>query len=387
MRNILIPVILIGMLTGCRQPTQTANPEKTGLSEIAGKATAGSDSALAECCMPVSGSRWGQGAEGKSGSAPGESGEGVNDQMILIPGGTFTMGARENRFARPDEFPQHQVKVSSFYIDTHPVTNAQFREFVKATGYITTAEIAPYWEEIKKELPPGTPRPPDSLMVPASMVFKAPGQQVSLNDYQSWWNWVPGASWKNPEGPGSTIEGKDNFPVVHVSWYDASAYAEWAGKRLPTEAEWEYAARGGNDDFIYPWGNEPVSPRHANYWQGEFPYRNVMDDGFPASSPVGRFPANGFGLYDMAGNVWQWTADWYHHDYYQTFRKGSLSENPRGPATSFDPQEPGISKKTIRGGSFLCNDSYCAGYRASSRMKSTPDTGTMHIGFRCVRDI
>jgi formylglycine-generating enzyme len=341
----------------------------------------------AECCMPSASARWGTAGDSLKAGAINESGIPAVSEMVQIPGGTFTMGARESRFARQDEFPQHQVKVNSFYMDIHPVTNAQFREFVEATGYITTAEVAPDWEEISRELPPGTPRPPDSVLVPASMVFKTPDHRISLNDYQSWWDWVPGASWKHPEGPGSTIEGKDNFPVVHVSWFDASAYAKWAGKRLPTEAEWEYAARGGNDDNIYPWGNEPVSPKHANYWQGEFPYNNVVDDGFPSASPVGSFPANGFGLYDMAGNVWQWTADLYHHDYYQTFSKGVVADNPTGPTDSFDPQEPGITKRTIRGGSFLCNDSYCAGYRASSRMKSTPDSGTMHIGFRCVKDI
>lgn len=335
-----------------------------------------------ECCMPPTVSRWNQSGD----SIAIKNNSTIAEGMVYIEGGTYTMGARENRFARADEFPQHQVKVNSFYMDIHPVTNAQFREFVEATGYITTAEIAPDWEEIKKQVPPGTPRPPDEMLVPASMVFEAPTQSVSLNDYQSWWRWLPGASWKHPEGPESSIEGKDDYPVVQVSWFDAQAYAEWAGKRLPTEAEWEYAARGGNDDFIYPWGNEPVSSVHANFWQGQFPYLNSADDGFYASSPVGSFPANGFGLFDMAGNVWQWTADWYHHDYYQTFRKGSLAENPQGPNTSFDPMEPGVPKKSIRGGSFLCNDSYCAGYRASSRMKSSPDSGTMHIGFRCVKD-
>lgn len=307
--------------------------------------------------------------------------------MVFIEGGEFTMGARENQFSRPDEFPQHKVKVNSFYMDVHPVTNAQFKAFVEATGYVTTAEKAPDWEELSKQLPAGTPKPPDELLVPASMVFSVPSKQVTLNDHSQWWSWVPGANWKHPEGPGSSIEGKDNHPVVHVSWFDAAAYATWAGKRLPTEAEWEYAARGGYDAYVYPWGMERVTPQHANYWQGQFPYLNVADDGYPTSSPVGSFPANGYGLFDMAGNVWQWTADWYHHDYYQSFRKGSVANNPKGPSASYDPMEPGVPKKSIRGGSFLCNDSYCAGYRASSRMKSTPDSGMMHLGFRCVRDV
>lgn len=349
-------------IIGCSQPKQ--NKENT------------------QCCMPPSVSRLNMSVD----SIAYLNNSTKSGGMVLIEGGEFSMGARENRFARADEFPLHKVKVNSFYMDIHPVTNAQFREFIEATGYVTTAEIDPDWEEIKKQVPAGTPRPPDEVLVPASMVFKIPDKRVSLNDYQSWWSWVPGANWQHPEGPDSSIEGKDDFPVVQVSWYDAAAYAEWAGKRLPTEAEWEYAARGGNDDFIYPWGNEPVSPVYANFWQGEFPYLNSADDGFYTSSPVGSFPANGFGLFDMAGNVWQWTADWYHHDYYKTFRKGSVADNPQGPNTSFDPMEPGVAKKTIRGGSFLCNDSYCAGYRASSRMKSSPDTGTMHIGFRCVKD-
>ena len=364
--RLILPAVFLVLLSAC-----SGRPGKTGESA---------------CCMPSESSRF---SSGITNNVTGlkEILADTTGAMVLIPGGTFLMGAREKRFSRPDEFPQHKVKVDSFYMDIHPVTNAQFRQFVEATGYITTAEIAPDWEEISKGLPPGTPKPHDSLLVPASMVFSPPSEKVSLNDYLSWWNWVPGADWRHPEGPGSTIEGKDNYPVVHVSWYDASAYAAWAGKRLPTEAEWEYAARGGNDDFIYPWGNEPVSPERANYWQGEFPYRNAVDDGHPAASPAGLFPPNGFGLYDMAGNVWQWTADWYHHDYYQSFKKGAIAGNPQGPQTSHDPMEPGIMKKTIRGGSFLCNDSYCAGYRASSRMKSTPDTGTMHIGFRCVKDI
>ena len=307
--------------------------------------------------------------------------------MVYIPGGTFTMGARENEFARADEFPNNRIQVEGFFMDIHPVTNAQFRAFVEATGHVTTAELPPDWEEMKKQLPPGTPRPHDSIMVPASLVFRSPSQRVHMSQYQSWWEWVPGANWRHPHGPGSNIDGKDDHPVVHVSWYDAQAYADWAGKRLPNEAEWEYAARGGHDNYIYPWGNEPVTPERANYWQGDFPYTNHVDDGFEESAPVMSFPPNGFGLYDMAGNVWQWTADWYHANHYQHIATGRLIRNYAGPDSSYDPMEPGIPKKTIRGGSFLCNDSYCAGYRASARMKSSPDTGSLHMGFRLVKDV
>ena len=202
-----------------------------------------------------------------------------------------------------------------------------------------------------------------------------------------WWQMIQGANWRQPEGPGSSIEGREDHPVVHIAWYDAMAYCKWAGKRLPTEAEWEYAARGGNAGNIYPWGNEPITPERANYWQGEFPVQNQAQDQFKKTSPVKQFDANDYGLYDMAGNVWEWTADWYHyHHYYQT-QQEAIAIDPLGPENSFDPDEPTVPKKVIRGGSFLCNDSYCSGYRVASRMKSSPDTGMEHTGFRCVRDI
>ncbi len=365
--NISFLIFLVILLSACRQKNQASSGTT--------------------CCMPTSSSRFATNVDSSATFIDSDTASVHYEGMALIPGGTFNMGARENRFSRPDEFPVHKVKVDSFLMDIHPVTNSQFRAFIEATGYITTAEQAPDWEEIRKQLPPGTPRPHDSILVAASMVFSAPEGRVSLNDYQSWWRWVPGANWKHPLGPGSSIEGMDDYPVVHVSWFDAVAYARWAGKRLPTEAEWEYAARGGMDNFVYPWGNEPVSPDFANYWQGEFPYLDLNEDGFLSAAPVGSFQPNGFGLFDMAGNVWEWTSDWYHHDYYQTFPRNQVAENPRGPDHSYDPMEPLVSKKSIRGGSFLCNDSYCAGYRASSRMKSSPDTGTMHIGFRCVKNL
>jgi len=314
------------------------------------------------------------------------SGDSSHTGMLRIPGGVFEMGGDNNQ-ASPDEYPKHKVKVDPFYIDVTEVTNAQFKKFVDATGYITTAERKPDWEELKKTVPPGTPKPPDDVLVAASLVFKETDGPVNLNDYNQWWSWVPGADWKHPEGPNSTIEGKENYPVVQVSWDDAMAYCKWAGKRLPTEAEWEFAARGGLTNNIYPWGNEPVNSGAAktNSWEGKFPYLNEKKDGYFGAAPVKSFAPNGYGLYDMAGNVWEWCSDWYNYDYYKTIA-GTTADNPQGPSKSFDPQEPSTPKRSLRGGSFLCNDSYCSGYRVARRMKSSPDTGLEHTGFRCVAD-
>lgn len=306
--------------------------------------------------------------------------------MVLIPGGIFDMGG-DNEQASADEYPKHKVQVSAFYMDITEVTNAQFKKFVDATGYKTTAERKPDWEDLKKTLPPGTPRPPDSVMVSASLVFKETTGPVNLNDYSQWWHWIKGADWKHPEGPGSTISGKDNYPVVQVSWDDAMAYCKWAGKRLPTEAEWEFAARGGLTNKIYSWGNENINmgKSKANSWEGKFPYLNEKKDGFITAAPVKSFLVNGYGLYDMAGNVWEWCSDWYNAGYYKTIAN-TTSINPQGPDKSFDPDEPYTQKRSLRGGSFLCNDSYCSGYRNARRMKSSPDTGLEHTGFRCVKD-
>ena len=314
------------------------------------------------------------------------NGDTSHAEMVYVKGGTFMMGGDNNQ-ADKDEFPKHQVSVDDFYMDIHEVTNAQFQKFVNATGYVTTAEQKPNWEEIKKQLPPGTQKPDDSELVAASLVFTPPNHSVDLNDYSQWWSWVAGANWMHPEGPNSDIKGKEQFPVVHVSWDDAMAYCQWVGKRLPTEAEWEYAARGGLKDKIYPWGNEPIDAGKikANSWSGNFPNENTLRDGFLNTAPVKSFAPNGYQLYDMAGNVWEWCADWYRNDFYQKIAKPHGINNPKGPVDSFDPDEPYTPKKVARGGSYLCNDSYCSGYRVSRRMKSSRDSGLSNMGFRCVK--
>ena len=307
--------------------------------------------------------------------------------MVLIPGGNFNMGADDERAWR-DEYPKHNVQVDSFWMDIHEVTNAQFVSFIEATNYVTTAEKSVEWDEIKKELPPGTPRPTDSQLAPASLVFVASENKLPLDNVSLWWRWQQGANWRQPEGPGSNIIGKENHPVVHVSWFDAVEYCNWAGKRLPTEAEWEYASRGGLQNKAYSWGDENLSdgkPR-ANTWEGNFPYQNNQRDGYYLSAPVRNYASNGYGLYDMSGNVWEWCADWYHENYYKTLTN-KTAINPKGPETSYDSNEPYTNKRVTRGGSFLCHKSYCSGYRNSMRMKTTPDTGSIHTGFRAVKDL
>jgi sulfatase modifying factor 1 len=308
----------------------------------------------------------------------------AKEGMVWIEGGQFTMGASDKQ-GRQDEYPQHQVKVMGFWMDVTEVTNAQFAAFTKATGYVTTAEKKPDWEEIKKQVPAGTPKPPDSLLVPSSLVFAASSSPIPLHDASQWWRWTTGANWKHPQGPASDIKGKENYPAVHISWDDANAYAKWAGKRLPTEAEWEYAARSGMQGKVYTWGDEPVNQgkQKTNIWQGRFPDDNKAQDGYTGSAPVKSFMPNSYGLYDIAGNVWEWCSDWYDETYYSSIAAGTVVD-PKGPATSNDPQEPGVPKRVVRGGSFLCHDSYCASYRVSARMKTSPDTGLEHTGFRCV---
>jgi formylglycine-generating enzyme required for sulfatase activity len=296
------------------------------------------------------------------------------DDMVWIPGGTFHMGeGDEEAFA--DARDVHEVEVDGFWMDRTEVTNAQFARFVEATGYVTVAERKPTAEEF-----PGVP--PEKL-VPFSIVFSRPAPGQPARHEGDWWKIVPGACWKSPEGPDSTVKGREDHPVVHVCWEDAAAYAKWAGKRLPTEAEWEYAARGGLDRKRYVWGDElkPEGRWMANIWQGRFPYDDRKEDGFAGTAPVASFPANGYGLHDMAGNVWEWCSDWYRPDYY----RNSPRKNPRGPDSSHDPAEPGLPKRVQRGGSFLCSDGFCIRYLPGGRGKGEVKSAASHIGFRCAR--
>jgi sulfatase modifying factor 1 len=304
--------------------------------------------------------------------------------MVWVPGGEFTMGSDDPE-AAPAERPSHRVRVDGFWMDVTEVTNAQFRRFVEATGYTTTAERPVVWEQLSKALPPGTPKPPDDRLVPGSLVFTPPVHPVSLDDQSGWWRWVPGANWRHPEGPDGTIVGKDDHPVVHVSWDDAVAFTKWAGKRLPTEAEWEFAARGGLEARKYAWGDvfQPGDRPLANTWQGRFPDMNTRDDGFDRTAPVKSFPPNRYGLYDMIGNVWEWCADWYRPDIYRRDSGRAVVANPAGPAASFDPNEPYQPKRVTRGGSFLCSPNYCSNYRPSARRGTATDSGMSHLGFRC----
>ena len=315
-------------------------------------------------------------------SAPGKAPDG----MAWIPGGEFSMGAQQAPMegevgmqATTDSRPIHRVYVDGFYIDKTDVTNAQFAAFVKATGYVTIAEKAPTAEEF--------PNAPPENLVAGSVVFAPPSGPVPLTDHLQWWSYVKGANWRHPTGPSSSIAFEDNYPVVQIAYPDARAYAKWAHKRLPTEAEWEFAARGGLAGQIYPWGDQfhPNGKWMANTHQGHFPDTDTGDDGYPGIAPVAQFPPNGYGLYDMAGNVWQWTSDWYRPDYYaQLAAAGGVTRNPIGPDASFDPAEPGQPKKVQRGGSFLCTDQYCSRYMVGTRGKGEISTGTNHLGFRCV---
>jgi formylglycine-generating enzyme required for sulfatase activity len=308
------------------------------------------------------------------------------DGMVWIPGGEFSMGATDGpdmndvgMNATRDSRPIHRVYVDSFWMDRTDVTNEQFAKFVRATGYVTVAERKPRKEDF--------PTAPPENLVAGSVVFSPPDHAVPLDTHYRWWSYVPGANWRHPIGPDSGIKGKENYPVVHIAYEDAQAYARWTGKRLPTEAEWEFAGRGGLSGKPFVWGDDfrPGGKWMANTHQGHFPNSDTGDDGYVGIAAVAQFPPNGYGLYDMAGNVWQWTSDWYRPDYYQDLAAtGKVARNPQGPSASFDPAEPGEPKRVMRGGSFLCTDQYCSRYMVGTRGKGEVSTGTNHLGFRCV---
>ncbi|WP_417360617.1 formylglycine-generating enzyme family protein [Galbibacter sp.] len=307
--------------------------------------------------------------------------------MVWIPGGNFTQGARQgDSFALEHEKPAHPVAVDGFFMDITEVTNDEFSEFVNQTGYITIAEREIDWQDLKKQLPAGTPKPHDSILQPGSLVFKKTATSVpNLYDFSQWWEWKIGANWKHPKGPESTIEGKGNYPVVHIAFADAIAYCEWAGRKLPTEAQWELAANAGMRNKRYTWGdNETELNANANTWTGEFPTQNDQIDGFENKAPVKSFPPNAYGLYEIAGNVWEWTQDWYHVDYYKQLLENGVVHNPNGAEKAFNPNNPYSQEKIIKGGSFLCSDTYCASYRISARMATSTDSGQAHLGFRTI---
>ena len=306
--------------------------------------------------------------------------------MVWIPGGEFSMGidaSSESLNDLPgitrDAQPIHRVAVDGFWMDVTEVTNEAFAAFVTATGYVTIAERQPN--------PADFPGAPKELLVPGSGVFTPPNQAVDIRNPLQWWRYVPGASWRHPDGPSSAWQGRPKDPVVHVAYADAEAYAVWAKRRLPTEAEWEFAARGGAAGNLYPWGNNaPASGHHANTHQGSFPQHDAAADGFAGRAAVMQFPPNAYGLYDMAGNVWEWVSDWYRPDYYATLAaSSSVARNPKGPPDSLDPAEPGAPKRVQRGGSFLCTSQYCARYLVGSRGKGEVSTGSSHVGFRTVK--
>ena len=301
------------------------------------------------------------------------------EQMVWIEGGTFTMGSNHHY---PEEAPTHTVNVGGFWMDPSPVTNEEFSRFVAETGHVTLAE--------RPANPADYPGAKPELLAPSSVVFAKPRERVDIGNPYNWWKYVPGADWRHPRGPQSSIQGLDKHPVVHVAYEDVQAYCTWAGKALPTEAEWEFAARGRLEGADYAWGKElePGGVIMANTWQGEFPVQNLMRDGFEWTSPAGSFAPNGYGLYDMIGNVWEWTSDWYQ-PHSKSIRACCASSNPTGgrAESSFDPRMPNIRipRKVMKGGSYLCAPNYCQRYRPAARMGQPVDTSTCHLGFRCVR--
>ncbi|MBK8516108.1 MAG: formylglycine-generating enzyme family protein [Saprospiraceae bacterium] len=309
--------------------------------------------------------------------------------MVWVESKTFLQGAKEgDRYAMPREIPAHEVTVDGFFIDITEVTNKQFRQFVDETNYVTVAERKIDWEEMKMDLPKDTPKPVDSILQPGSLIFnKKVNKIASMNNYSQWWIWKIGANWKHPEGPESTIEGQDNYPVVHIAFEDAMAYCKWANRRLPTEAEWESAAQGNAIDKIYTWGNNPeLLNKNANTWQGVFPTKNESIDGFEFIAPVKSYPPNSIGIYDMLGNVWELTSDWFNVNYYKELDINKKLLNPKGSDKAYSPSNPYQQEHIIKGGSFICHDSYCASFRISAKMGVSPDSGSDHTGFRCVKD-
>ena len=298
--------------------------------------------------------------------------------MVWIPGGTFRMGSNDHY---AEEAPAHDVTVGGFWIDQYTVTNAQFTRFIEATGYVTSAERPPNAADYPGALP--------EMLVAASVMFRRPQVKVDLSNHYNWWTYVPGANWRHPEGPASSLKGRAKHPVVHVAYEDAEAYAKWIGKELPTEAEWEFAARGGLAGAEFVWGDEftPGGRQMANTWQGEFPWQNLKEDGFEGTAPVKSFPPNGYGLYEMAGNVWEWTTDWYQ-EHSRIVHSCCGSSNPRGAEkeNSYDLNTPNIKipRKVMKGGSHLCAPNYCRRYRPAARMPQPIDTSTCHLGFRCI---
>ena len=307
--------------------------------------------------------------------------------MVWVETKTFLKGAKSSDlFAMPREKPAHLVTVDGFFIDATELTNKQFEKFVKATNYITVAERKIDWDEMKKELPPNTPKPHDSILQPGSLVFnKNIDAVVTMNNYFQWWTWKIGANWRHPSGPNSTLEGKDNYPVVHIAYEDALAYCKWANRRLPTEAQWESAAQGTNENMIFTWGNDfKMLNSNANTWQGVFPTKNDSKDGFEYSSPVKSYPPNSIGIFDMTGNVWELTSDLFNVNYYNQLELSKPIINPRGAKIAFNPNHPYQKEHVIKGGSFLCHASYCASYRISARMGTSFDSGSDHVGFRTI---
>lgn len=379
------------MAGGCHNPS----------SKTTGTDTAGKTASNVECINPASRGAMIQ-ASGKGGGGRLVAGQSAAEKIVLdtanwpakpwpagmvwIPAGNYTMGGVGGE-ARKDEFPLHSVKILGFWMDKTEITVAEFKRFVKATSFITEAEKTPQWDQLKQQLPPGTPEPPAGTLVAGGMVFTQTDGPVPLDNYARWWRYVPGANWRHPNGPESDVWSTtqfDNQPVTQVCWYDAVAYCKWARKRLPSEAEWEYACRGGLQGKEFEWGDDAPSATNirANLWEGEFPYKNYKRDGYELSAPVMSYTPNRYGLYDMIGNVWEWCSDWYRPDTYAKTKAGTT--DPVGPKDAYDPDEPYAQKKVIRGGSFLCNINYCASYRPSARMKTDPYTGENHTGFRAV---